>query len=83
VASFRGKVGIPVTLSIRREPGGPSMALNVTPAAIHPNEMFLRGLQASARVIAAANGVRVVTWERDSMRLGIAAGSRVRRVGSI
>jgi Peptidase family S41 len=30
-----------------------------TPAAIHPNAMFLRGLQASARVVAAANGVRV------------------------
>lgn len=59
VASFRGKVGVPVTLSIRRDPGGPSMALGVTPAAIHPNAMFLRGLQASARVVAAANGVSV------------------------
>jgi carboxyl-terminal processing protease len=35
------------------------MALSVTPAAIHPNAMFLRGLQASARVVAAANGVRI------------------------
>jgi carboxyl-terminal processing protease len=59
VASFRGKVGDLVTLSIRRDPGEPSMALSVTPAAIHPNAMFLRGLQASARVVAAANGVRV------------------------
>jgi carboxyl-terminal processing protease len=59
VASFRGKVGAPVTLSIRRDPGGPSVALSVTPAAIHPNAMFLRGLQASARVVAAANGVHV------------------------
>jgi len=59
VASFRGKVGVPITLSIRRDPSGPSMALCVTPAAIHPNAMFLRGLQASARVVAAANGVRV------------------------
>jgi len=59
VASFRSKVGIPVSLSIRRDPGGPAMALSVTPAVIHPNEMFLRGLQASARVIIASNGVRV------------------------
>jgi carboxyl-terminal processing protease len=59
VASFRGNVGVPVTLSIRRDPGGPSMALSVTPAAIHPNAMFLRGLQASARVVATANGARV------------------------
>jgi carboxyl-terminal processing protease len=35
------------------------MTLSVTPVAIHPNAMFLRGLQASARVVAAANGVRV------------------------
>jgi len=59
VASFRGKIGVPVTLSVRRDPGGPSMTISVTPAAIHPNAMFLRGLQASARVITAANGVRV------------------------
>jgi carboxyl-terminal processing protease len=59
VASFQGKIGVPVTLSIRRDPAGPSMALGVTPVTIHPNAMFLRGLQASARVVAAANGVRV------------------------
>ena len=59
VASFQGKVGVPVTLSIRRDPGGPSVALSVTPVTIHPNAMFLRGLQASARVVPAANGVRV------------------------
>jgi carboxyl-terminal processing protease len=59
VASFRGKVAVPVTLSIRRDPGGPPIRLSVTPAAIHPNAMFLRGLQASARVVTAANGVRV------------------------
>src|SRR5271166_3414814 len=46
VACFRGKVGVPVTLSIRRDPSGPPMALSVTPAAIHPSAMFLRGLQA-------------------------------------
>jgi carboxyl-terminal processing protease len=35
------------------------MTLSVTPAAIHPNAMFLRGLQASGRVVTTANGVRV------------------------
>jgi hypothetical protein len=59
VTSFRDKVGVPVTLSIRRDPGGPPMALSVTPAAIHPNAMFLRGLQASGRVVTTANAVRV------------------------
>jgi len=59
VASFLGKVGVPVTLSVRRDPSEPPMALSVTPAAIHPNAMFLRGLQTSARVVTAANGVRV------------------------
>jgi carboxyl-terminal processing protease len=59
VASFRGKVGVPVMLSIRRDYGEPPTALSVTPAEIHPNAMFLRGLQASARVILAANGVRI------------------------
>jgi carboxyl-terminal processing protease len=59
VASFRGKVGDPVTLSIRRDAGGPSIALSVTPTAIHPNAMFLRGLEASAHVVVAGNGVRV------------------------
>jgi carboxyl-terminal processing protease len=59
VTSFRDKVGVPVTLSIRRDPGGPPMTLSVTPAAIHPNAMFLRGLQASGRVVTTANGVRV------------------------
>ena len=34
VASFRGKVGVPVALSVRRDPGGPPMTLSVTPATI-------------------------------------------------
>jgi carboxyl-terminal processing protease len=59
VASFRGKVGIPVNLSIRRDADGSSMTLAVTPAEIHPRVMFLRGLQASARIITGGNGVRV------------------------
>jgi hypothetical protein len=49
-------------LSVRRDPGGPPMALSVAPAAIHPNAMFLRGLQASVRVV--ANGVRASSASR-------------------
>ena len=59
VASFRGKVGTPISLSIRRHPDGPAMTLSVTPDELHPNAMFLRGMQASARVITATNGARI------------------------
>lgn len=59
VASFRGKVGIPVNLSIRRKIEGSPMAVSVTPTEIHPNAMFLQGLRASARIITAANGIQI------------------------
>jgi carboxyl-terminal processing protease len=52
VGSFRGKVGSPVSLEIRRASGAAPIAIAVSPADLHPNEMFLRGLKASARVIA-------------------------------
>jgi carboxyl-terminal processing protease len=52
VGSFRGKVGSPVSLEIRRASGAAPIAIGVSPADLHPNEMFLRGLKASARVIA-------------------------------
>jgi carboxyl-terminal processing protease len=59
VDSFRGKVGSPVSIRIRRTSGAALMAIGVTPAELHPNAMFLRGLQASARVIGAGNNARV------------------------
>jgi carboxyl-terminal processing protease len=59
VASFHGKVGIPVSLSIRRKADESPMTVSVTPTEIHPNAMFLRGLRASARIVTAANGVQV------------------------
>jgi carboxyl-terminal processing protease len=52
VGSFRGKVGSPVSLEVRRSSGAAPIAIGVSPADLHPNEMFLRGLKASARVIA-------------------------------
>jgi carboxyl-terminal processing protease len=53
VDSFRGKVGSPVSLQVRRASGAGPIAISVSPADLHPNEMFLRGLKASARVIVA------------------------------
>ncbi len=53
VGSFRGKAGSPVSLQIRRTPGAAPIAIGVTPVDLHPNDMFLRGLKDSARVIVA------------------------------
>jgi carboxyl-terminal processing protease len=79
VASFQDKVGVPVALSVRCDPGGPPMALSVTPAAIHPNAIFLRGLQTSARVIAAANGVRVgMSMSGPMLAASISVPSKIR-----
>src|SRR5271156_1339509 len=51
VGSFRGKVGSPVSLEIRRASGAAPIAVSVSPADLRPNEMFLRGLKESARII--------------------------------
>jgi carboxyl-terminal processing protease len=59
VDSFRGKVGVASSLWIRRTAAGEPMAISVVPAEIHPNAMFLRGLQASAHIITAGNNFRV------------------------
>ncbi len=59
VDSFRGKVGAAVPLLIRRTPDGAPTAISVTPTDIHPNAMFLRGLEASARVIDAGDHARI------------------------
>jgi carboxyl-terminal processing protease len=56
VGSFRGKVGKPVVLVLRR--AGMVVPATVTPADIEPNRMFLTGLEASARVVQ-ANGRRI------------------------
>ena len=71
VESFRGKAGSPVSLQIRRASGAAPIAITVTPADLHPNEMFLRGVKSSARVIAADKArigyVRV--WSYASRRI--------------
>jgi carboxyl-terminal processing protease len=59
VDSFRGKAGAPVSIRIRRTSGAAPIAISVTPAELHPNAMFLRGLQASAHIIGAGNNARV------------------------
>src|SRR5258706_13333375 len=53
VQSFRGKVGKEVVLGLRR--AGAFMQISVAPVDIEPNQMFLDGLKASARLIR-ANG---------------------------
>ena len=52
VGSFRGKTGSPVSLKIRRVTDAAPITISVSPADLHPNDMFLRGLRDSARVIA-------------------------------
>lgn len=59
VGSFRGKVGAPVTLTVRRSADGPSFELSVVPEEIRPNRMFLQGMEASARIIEGARGARI------------------------
>jgi C-terminal processing protease CtpA/Prc len=59
VESFRSKVGVAVALSIRRARAGAPMQISVVPTEIHPNAMFLAGLKASARIIAAGNNARI------------------------
>ena len=69
--SFRGKVGVPVSVQVRRALGAAPIAISVTPADLHPDEMFLRGLKASARVIAAGDKTRigyVRVWSYASRR---------------
>jgi carboxyl-terminal processing protease len=51
VSSFLGKVGSTVLLEIRRASGAAPIAIRVSPADLRPNEMFLRGLKESARLI--------------------------------
>jgi C-terminal processing protease CtpA/Prc len=55
VRSFRGKVGQPVVLGLRR--AGAFRQISVTPVDIDPNKMFLDGMKASARIVP-ANGRR-------------------------
>ena len=71
VDSFRGKVGSPVLLEIRRASGAAPIAISVSPADLHPNEMFLRGLKASARIIATdkAKIGYVHVWSYASRRI--------------
>ncbi len=59
IASFRGKVGGPVSLSVRRARDGAPISVSVVPADLHPNQMFLHGLQGSARIISAGANARI------------------------
>jgi carboxyl-terminal processing protease len=71
VGAFRDKVGSPVSLKIRRASGAAPIAISVLPADLHPNEMFLRGLKDSARLIVAdqARIGYVHVWSYASRRI--------------
>lgn len=56
VGSFRDKVGKPVVLALRR--AGAPLQVQVTPADLEPNRMFLDGMAASAHVVQ-SNGRRI------------------------
>jgi C-terminal processing protease CtpA/Prc len=58
VGSFRGKVGEPVVLKVRRAADGPEMDITVTPKRIEPGGAFEDALTNSARIIE-ANGKRI------------------------
>ena len=58
VASFRGKIGDPVVLKVRRVAGGPEMSITVEPKRIEPGDAFEKALENSARIIE-ANGKRI------------------------
>jgi carboxyl-terminal processing protease len=58
VGSFRGKVGKPVVLAVRRQADGPLMEVRVEPQRIEPDETFEAALKDSARIIE-ANGRRI------------------------
>lgn len=56
IGSFRGKVGESVVLEVQR--GAAVTQIAVTPVDLEPTKMFLRGLEASARIIE-SNGRRI------------------------
>jgi C-terminal processing protease CtpA/Prc len=58
VASFRGKVGDPVVLQVRRTADGPLTNITVEPKRIEPGDAFEKALTNSARIIE-SNGRRI------------------------
>ena len=72
VASFAGKAGKPVALSVRRSAGGPLTPLTVTPRRTAPQDAFREALKASARVVerggARIGYVHVWSWAGDAMQ---------------
>ena len=59
IQSFRSKMGGAVVLSIRRRADGPTEPITVRPVELQPHEMFLHGLQASARLVDTKGGLRI------------------------
>ena len=70
-APFAARLDRPVSLEIRRASGAAPITISVSPADLHPNEMFLRGLKESARLIVAdkAKIGYVHVWSYASQRM--------------
>lgn len=58
IGSFRGKVGQPVILEVRRHKGGPTRRLLVVPEVIEPGEAFKTAMTQGASIIE-RNGRRI------------------------
>ena len=58
IKSFRGKVGQPVSIAIRRIPDSEPLMIMVTPETIRPGEAYLDAMRSSIRVIE-QNGARI------------------------
>jgi carboxyl-terminal processing protease len=58
IKSFASKVGQEVRLTIRHRGDAPPEDVIVVPEQIHPNKVFLKAMEESARIIA-ANGVKI------------------------
>lgn len=58
VASFRDKAGQSVDITVRRVAGAAPIDIRIVPETIKPATLFLRGLEASVRLIP-ANGLKI------------------------
>jgi carboxyl-terminal processing protease len=58
IGSFRGKIGQPVSIEVRRHDGGPTRRIIVVPELIEPGEAFKTAMTEGARIIE-RNGRRI------------------------
>ena len=59
IDAFCGKMGRPSQYRSVGIASRPVFGLSVVPRALHPNERFLRSMEASARIIRSSHGARI------------------------